>query len=249
MPLSVRRSGGLKPCPLRGRAAPAGRLDPTSTPERTSWWSVSSHAGTHLLPSKGSDCCLGREAVANDGIEACQRCGRPFRVFQIASGVPTAREREPITCPYCDHTIERTTHGVWQTHKLNPVDEAAWLAEHTDNRSGQSQPPRTIAEVNKDLSTPPRDATEAEGYTELYQLWREISDRLERGRFGEVDFSRWDEKVKALLRPQERERLQKPLRPHVPLSVDTIQYARNFHLIKILWARQGVENFMTDTGY
>lgn len=187
--------------------------------------------------------------MAKDEIEACQRCGRPFEVDEIASGIPTAREKEPISCPHCGHTIERTTHGVWRTHKLSPADEATWLAEHAGDGGGQDQSPQTPAQVNKDLSIPPKNAADAQGYPELYQLWQEISERLERGQFEEADFAEWDAKVKALLRPDELARFEKPLRPHIPISPDTVQYARNFHLAKILWARQGIEKFMADTGY
>jgi len=187
--------------------------------------------------------------VAKDDIEACQRCGRPFEVDEIASGIPTAREKEPISCPYCGHTIERTTQGVWRSHKLSPADEAAWLAEHSGDPAGRAGPPQSMAEVNKDLSITPRNPTDAEHYPELYSLWQKISGRLESGRLDDAEFRAWDAKVEALLRPDELARFHKPLRPHIPIAPDTIQYARNFHLTKILWARQGVERFMSDTGY
>lgn len=187
--------------------------------------------------------------MGKDDIEACLRCGRPFEVEEIASGIPTARQREPITCPHCLHTIERTTHGVWRTHKLSPADEATWLAEQAGARGGQDESPETAAEVNKDLSIPPKNAADAQGYLELYQLWQEISERLKGGQFDDAEFAAWDAKVKALLRPNELARFEKPLRPHIPISPDTVYYARNFHLTKILWARQGIEKFMAQTGY
>jgi DNA-directed RNA polymerase subunit RPC12/RpoP len=40
-------------------------------------------------------------------------CGKPFHVIEHKLGMPGTREKEPITCPYCDHTIERMTDGWW----------------------------------------------------------------------------------------------------------------------------------------
>ncbi len=103
--------------------------------------------------------------------------------------------------------------------------------------------------INMDLSTPPEDAVEALGYQDLYDhLARLFAALAERG-LAEDEFAEWDAEVKGLLRPDELSRYEKPLRPHIPLSSDTIQYARNFHLTKILWARKGIEKLMKDTGY
>ncbi|NYD91636.1 hypothetical protein HD841_003452 [Sphingomonas melonis] len=100
-----------------------------------------------------------------------------------------------------------------------------------------------------DLSVPPEDPVEAEGYVELYRHLQQLFAALGGRRLSEEDFAKWDADVKKLLRASELPRYEKPLRPHIPLSSDTIQYARNFHLTKILWARKGLEKLMTDTGY
>lgn len=104
--------------------------------------------------------------------------------------------------------------------------------------------------INLNISTPPVDEYEADGYLELYALWKQLSDRLDVGRdLSAEEFSVWENSVKGLLRAREFERFHKPLRPHIPTTKETIQFARKYHLTKILWARQGIEKFMTDTGY
>lgn len=103
--------------------------------------------------------------------------------------------------------------------------------------------------MNMVLATPPEDAGEAEGYAELYDLLVRIDASFHGERMTPAEFADWDAKAKSLLRSNEIERFTKPLRPHIPLSSDTIRHARNFHLTKILWARKGLEKLMTDTGY
>lgn len=100
-----------------------------------------------------------------------------------------------------------------------------------------------------DLAVPPADAVEAEGYAELYQQLEKIHAAISGQRMSAPDFAAWDERTKSLLRPQEVARLEKPLRPHIPNEDDTVQYARNLHLTKILWARKGLEKLISDTGY
>lgn len=100
-----------------------------------------------------------------------------------------------------------------------------------------------------DLSLPPEDAHEAHNYLELYERLKALYTALGNGKFKPAEFQAWDIEVKALLRADELSRYEKPLRPHIPLDEGTIQYARNFHLTKILWARKGLEKFMTDTGF
>ncbi len=100
-----------------------------------------------------------------------------------------------------------------------------------------------------DISTPPDDPVRARNFVEIHSLWKVLRDRLDLGRnMSRAGFAEWDAKVIPLLEPHERERLKKPLRPHIPLDSDTEQHARVFHLTKILWARQGLEKLMDDTG-
>ena len=40
-----------------------------------------------------------------------------FRGFATVA-MPGTKEKEPITCPYCHHTIERTSNGWWNTAPL-----------------------------------------------------------------------------------------------------------------------------------
>jgi hypothetical protein len=96
----------------------------------------------------------------------------------------------------------------------------------------------------------PADPVQAEDYLLLYALWQQLSERLDAGNLlSPGEFSDWEGQVRPCLRAAELSRFEKPLRPTVPISDDTIQYARAFHLTKILWARQGAEKLMTDTGY
>ncbi|MCK1425358.1 hypothetical protein IVB15_22370 [Bradyrhizobium sp. 182] len=77
-----------------------------------------------------------------------------------------------------------------------------------------------------------------------------MSDRLNRGDlFTDAEFAAWDDGARPLLCPSEFARFQKPLRPNIRLDADTVQYGRIFHFIKILWARQGAEKLMKDTGF
>tara|TARA_B100000678_G_scaffold15552_1_gene12294 strand:- start:1295 stop:1636 length:342 start_codon:yes stop_codon:yes gene_type:complete len=104
--------------------------------------------------------------------------------------------------------------------------------------------------INLDLSVPPVDLDKAENYTELYGHWKRLSDLQQEGRdLSQSDFAEWEGEVRAMLTPSETQRFEKPLRPHIPISDDTVQFARIFHLTKILWARKGIEKLMKDTGY
>lgn len=103
--------------------------------------------------------------------------------------------------------------------------------------------------LNKYLSDAPADPSDAENYDELYSLWNKLHALQESGQsLSPQDFSDWEARVMTLLRPHERERFLRPLSPHLPLSAETVEYARKKHLTKILWARQGYERHMSDTG-
>lgn len=104
-------------------------------------------------------------------------------------------------------------------------------------------------EVNKSLSDHPADADEAKSYGEIYTLWTELDSARGTGRMSPERFTTWDSAVKSLLRTAEIERFEKPLRPGLENSEGNIQHARYFHLTKILWARQGIEATMSDTGF
>lgn len=51
-------------------------------------------------------------------IEKCESCQKPFSVWEHQLAMPGTKEKEPITCPYCHHTIERTSNGWWNTAPL-----------------------------------------------------------------------------------------------------------------------------------
>lgn len=106
-----------------------------------------------------------------------------------------------------------------------------------------------VERINMDLSIPPEDLREADGYEDLYDHLARLFTALAKRGFPAQEFAAWDAEVRELLRPDELLRYEKPLRPHIPLSAGTIQYARNFHLTKILWARKGLEKLMKETGY
>ena len=53
-------------------------------------------------------------------MEKCESCAKPFHVSENKLGMPGTKEREPITCPYCHHTIERITNGWWN---VSPATE------------------------------------------------------------------------------------------------------------------------------
>lgn len=109
--------------------------------------------------------------------------------------------------------------------------------------------------INADLSLTPHDSVEAKGYRALYKLLKAAYEKVERGTWktkSDEGFAAWDLAVLKLLRDEEGRRFEKPLRPEMAevrgfRSGDPS--SRLFHLTKILWARQGIEKNMTDTGY
>lgn len=105
--------------------------------------------------------------------------------------------------------------------------------------------------VSLALAEPPADPAAAKNYRELYELLQVLHNSIAgtNTKMSNDEFIAWDEKAHSLLAPAEIARLEKPLRPHIPNETDTIQYARHFHLTKILWARKGIEKLMQDTGY
>lgn len=60
-------------------------------------------------------------------IEKCQSCGKPFKVRENKLGMPGTKEKEPIDCPYCYHTIQRTTNGTWETSPLTEEEQKNFL--------------------------------------------------------------------------------------------------------------------------
>jgi hypothetical protein len=42
--------------------------------------------------------------------------------------MPGTKEKEPITCPYCGHTIERTSNGWWNTSELSEQEQQDYLS-------------------------------------------------------------------------------------------------------------------------
>lgn len=56
-------------------------------------------------------------------MEKCESCGKPFHVSEFRLGMPGAKEKELITCPYCYHTIERTTNGTWNVREATEKEQ------------------------------------------------------------------------------------------------------------------------------
>jgi len=59
-------------------------------------------------------------------IETCsnRECGKKFELQEMGGQMPGTKEPEDIRCPYCGHTIQRMTNGMWQTHKLRDDPDA-----------------------------------------------------------------------------------------------------------------------------
>ena len=66
-------------------------------------------------------------------IEKCESCGKPFKVWEHKLGMPGTKEKEPITCPYCNYTIERTSNGWWNTAELNEQQQNDFLSGNLKN--------------------------------------------------------------------------------------------------------------------
>lgn len=65
-------------------------------------------------------------------VEFCTNpdCGRPFSVSALGGGVPGGKEREPIDCPHCGHTVRsEMTSAVFRTHALSEEQERAAIEE------------------------------------------------------------------------------------------------------------------------
>ena len=103
--------------------------------------------------------------------------------------------------------------------------------------------------INMDLATPPEGADDAAHYPELHAALVRLNQSISGERMPKAAFEQLDAEIQSLLRPEEVDRYLKPLRPHIETDDHTVQYARHFHLTKILWARKGLEKFMKDTGY
>lgn len=108
--------------------------------------------------------------------------------------------------------------------------------------------------INLDLAMTPVDPFQAENYDQLYKLFQFAQGQIEQGHWTRIDdeFSKWDRDVLAILREEEVVRFNKPLRPHlseIPECACGAPTSRMYHLSKILWARQGIEKYMDDTGF
>ena len=62
-------------------------------------------------------------------IEKCQSCEKPFSVLEHKLAMPGTKEKEPITCPYCHHTIERMCNGWWIISSLSEKEQNDYLLD------------------------------------------------------------------------------------------------------------------------
>ena len=60
-------------------------------------------------------------------IEKCRECEEPFEVSEHNLAMPGTKEKEPITCPYCGHTIQRTSNGWWNVRPLTDEQKRDFL--------------------------------------------------------------------------------------------------------------------------
>lgn len=60
------------------------------------------------------------------GIEKCQDCKEPFKVWEHKLAMPGTKEKEAIRCPHCGFTIERMCNGWWVTDKLSNEELKAY---------------------------------------------------------------------------------------------------------------------------
>lgn len=60
-------------------------------------------------------------------IEKCISCEKPFKVWEHKLAMPGTKEKEPITCPFCEHTIERMCNGLWKTAALSDQEQSDYL--------------------------------------------------------------------------------------------------------------------------
>lgn len=60
-------------------------------------------------------------------IEKCQKCKEPFGVWEHNLPMPGTKEKEPITCPYCGHTIQRISNGWWNVRPLTDEQKREFL--------------------------------------------------------------------------------------------------------------------------
>ena len=63
-------------------------------------------------------------------IELCEfeSCQKPFNVFEHKLAMPGTREKEPVTCPHCSHTIQKSTNGWWTTSILSERQQKEFYA-------------------------------------------------------------------------------------------------------------------------
>lgn len=60
--------------------------------------------------------------IMNDNIEKCKECGEKFHVVEHKLAMPGTKEIEDIECPYCNHTITRSTSGSFRITALSEED-------------------------------------------------------------------------------------------------------------------------------
>lgn len=57
-----------------------------------------------------------------ENVENCRKCDEPFHIVEHKLGMPGTKEIEDITCPYCNHTITRSTNGSFRITALGEED-------------------------------------------------------------------------------------------------------------------------------
>ena len=63
-------------------------------------------------------------------IQKCQSCEKPFNVQEHKLQMPGTKEKEPITCPYCYHTIERMCNGWWNVTALSEQEQSDYFVDN-----------------------------------------------------------------------------------------------------------------------
>ena len=66
-------------------------------------------------------------------MEFCRNCKEPFYVTEHHLAMPGTKEREPISCPYCGHTIYRITNGWWNVSAIEQSERLRIKLEQDGN--------------------------------------------------------------------------------------------------------------------
>ncbi len=62
-------------------------------------------------------------------IDIWSSCAKPFMVWEQKTEITGMELLEPVTCPYCSHSVQKVSTSWWNTAALSAEEQQEYLSE------------------------------------------------------------------------------------------------------------------------